>query len=228
MKKSRGNKKSAVAIEARRNEVIRLTNEGLVQGEIQKALGVSRATLWRDLQELKLGWAIDNRENYNECREKQLQILERIEDSIISGDLKPEAANSLRNIRSDIAKLLGLNSPTKSLVAHVNLEELRKTPVAKLSNEQLLLEIGEGNWQTLMKMYLGDLSEAELKIVEEVVAVAVAQIIGERNAESVTQQDQIDAEARYRDRMKSTPAEGMMDAMGESLEPPTDEEEPES
>lgn len=117
-----GRRTSGANIESRRKTTMEKVNQGESQTAIAAELGVSRSTLWRDLESLRLKYSSEASAEFQEYRKKQLEILEQIEKAIVAGIILPDVANAWRQVRADISKLLGLDSPTKHLTAHVDAE----------------------------------------------------------------------------------------------------------
>lgn len=110
-----GKRNTAAKIEERRVEAIKLMGDGKTKAEIAERLRVSRITLWRDLAALRERYKTENSKEFEAYRKAQLEVLELIEEGIVEGMIAPDVANSWRQVRSDISKLLGLDAPSKSV-----------------------------------------------------------------------------------------------------------------
>jgi len=123
----RGNKSSQSQIEARRRRLAKLLAKGHSTGEAEIILqregfrGTDRVTLDRDLKQLHDRWAECNPEDFEKLRQVQLRILERMEEFLLAEKVDLETAREWRAIRTDIAKLLGLNREVVPTV-QVNIE----------------------------------------------------------------------------------------------------------
>jgi len=125
--RGRGNKSSQSQIEARRRRLAKLLAKGHSTGEAEIILqregfrGTDRVTLDRDLKQLHDRWAECNPEDFEKLRQVQLRILERMEEFLLAEKIDLETAREWRAIRTDIAKLLGLNREVVPTV-QVNIE----------------------------------------------------------------------------------------------------------
>ena len=115
MKKGRGNKTSAVEREQRVDKELKLLADGHSASEVREQLGISRPTLWRDLHKNAVELAKGNREAFVKLRSMQVGSLIDMAEQVATGEIPPEVATSWRGIMADVAKLLGLNSPSKSM-----------------------------------------------------------------------------------------------------------------
>jgi Homeodomain-like domain len=118
--KRRGNKTSKAEREERRARALQLMKDGKNQSQIAEELRVSRQTFWRDLQAIEARYVAGSSEDVKQFKEAQYQALIKIEEATAQGTIEPEVANALTRIRESVAKLLGLNAPTKSVVAHTS------------------------------------------------------------------------------------------------------------
>jgi hypothetical protein len=121
---SRGNRSSAAFIEKRRTRLLELKQQGVstVEAEeILKAEGypADRVTLWRDLTGLRKQFNASNREEFSQYIQEQVTLLTQAVEEVWSGELPPEAANSIGRLMDSIARLTGSNAPTKSIHATV-------------------------------------------------------------------------------------------------------------
>jgi len=129
MSRARGNPSSQAEIELRREQVIEKlkTADHQTLTQLAEDLGVSRATLWRDLQAIEARFVAGSAEDVKQFKEAQYHALLKIEEATVKGTIEPDVANALTRIRESVAKLLGLNAPTKSvsLTASVETHDLR-------------------------------------------------------------------------------------------------------
>ena len=121
-KRSRGNPSTQAEIELRREQVMEKlkTADHQTLSQLADDLGVSRATLWRDLQAIEARFVAGSTEDVKHFKEAQYQALLKIEEATARGTIEPDVANALTRIREAVAKLLGLNAQTKALVAHTS------------------------------------------------------------------------------------------------------------
>lgn len=122
MPRTRGNKNSKAVIEQRRTELAKRLSKGERRGALAKELGVSRMTLHRDIQALTVNFRADNRAAFAEYREAHLKVLQTMGNAVLEGKVSPDIAGEFRKYQQDIAKLLGLNAESRSVVAHVTAE----------------------------------------------------------------------------------------------------------
>jgi hypothetical protein len=117
----RGNRNSGAKIAARQAKAAEMmnANPGMGQGELAAALGISRQTFWRDLQSIEARYVDGSAEDVRAFKEAQYKALLQIESATAEGTIPPDVANALTRIRSEVAKLLGLNAPERSITAHV-------------------------------------------------------------------------------------------------------------
>lgn len=120
--KSRGNKTSKAERAERQAKALELMKEGKTQGVIAELLGISRMTFWRDLQAIEARYVEGSKEDVAAFKKSQYDALIRIESATAEGTIEPEVANALVRIRDSVARLLGLNAPTKSISATINAE----------------------------------------------------------------------------------------------------------
>jgi hypothetical protein len=120
MSKSRGNKTSKAVRAERQAKALDLMKAGLTQKDIAAELGISRMTFWRDLQSIEARYIEGSSEDVKQFKEAQYKALLQIESAAAEGTIPPDVATVLVRVRSEVAKLLGLNAPTKSIVGHVS------------------------------------------------------------------------------------------------------------
>lgn len=107
---------------ARETDVVEGLKDGKTVRKMAAELQVHRNTIVRDLKALRERFAVGNTEAFEQYRDAQLQVLERIELSIIEGHIPVDVANAWRAVRADISKLLGLDAPSKSVSVKVDAE----------------------------------------------------------------------------------------------------------
>ena len=117
-----GNKKSNSAIAKRRTELAERLSKGERVGKLAKELGVSRVTLWRDVKNLTLQFSDPSRAAFQEYRQAHLKVLQTMAQAVLEEKVSAEVAREFRRYQADIAKLIGLNAETRSVVAHVTAE----------------------------------------------------------------------------------------------------------
>lgn len=110
-------KRSRVRIAQQQQKEIALLAEGKSQLEIAELLGLHPVTVCRNLKELRKQFEGATIKDFEVYRKGQLAVLEMMEEALLEGKLHPALAREWREIRSDIAKLLGLNAPDRSQVA---------------------------------------------------------------------------------------------------------------
>jgi DNA-binding Lrp family transcriptional regulator len=144
MPKSRGNKKSKAERAARQSKALELMKTGATQEAIAELLGVSRTTFWRDLQAIEARFVQGSVEDVKQFKQAQYDALIRIESATAEGSIEPDVANALVRVRDSVAKLLGLNAPSKSIVGHVSGPQL---DTLYLEIRQELLDLSDGDKQ---------------------------------------------------------------------------------
>ena len=92
-----------------------MMNDGKKQDEITAELGISRQTFWRDMQAIEARCTVQSVTDLQQFKHAQYQALLKIEDAVAKGVIEPEVANALTRVRDSVAKLLGLNAPSKSI-----------------------------------------------------------------------------------------------------------------
>ncbi|MGB7600347.1 MAG: HTH domain-containing protein [Candidatus Sulfotelmatobacter sp.] len=120
--KSRGNPTSGAERAARQKKALELMKTGATQGAIAELLGVSRVTFWRDLQAIEARYVEGSKEDVAAFKKSQYDALMRIESATAEGTIEPEVANALVRVRDSVARLLGLNAPSRSISANVNVD----------------------------------------------------------------------------------------------------------
>src|SRR5579864_1488494 len=144
MSRPRGNKTSKAARAERQAKALELMKTGVTQDAIAELLGVSRMTFWRDLQAIEARYVEGSKEDVAAFKKYQYDALIRIESATAEGSIEPEVANALVRVRDSVARLLGLNAPTKSIVGHVNGPQL---DALYLDIRQELLDLSDGDKQ---------------------------------------------------------------------------------
>lgn len=144
MSKPRGNKTAKAVRAERQAKALELMKTGETQEAIAQLLGVSRTTFWRDLQAIEARYVEGSKEDVAAFKKSQYDALIRIESATAEGSIEPEVANALVRVRDSVARLLGLNAPSRSISANVNVT---------LSND--LLEHSHGlSDEQLRKVYV--------------------------------------------------------------------------
>src|SRR5262249_34905261 len=69
-RRGRGNRSTNAAIQERRSREVELMKDGKSRGEVAAEVGVSRMTLWRDLQALDAKFGAENSERIRELKGK--------------------------------------------------------------------------------------------------------------------------------------------------------------
>jgi hypothetical protein len=123
MSRPRGNKTSKAEIAERQSRALELMKTGETQDAIAEILGISRTTFWRDLQAIEARYVEGTKEDVAAFKKSQYEALIRIESATAEGSIEPEVANALVRVRDSVARLLGLNAPTKSISANVNVDQ---------------------------------------------------------------------------------------------------------
>lgn len=138
MSRSRGNKNSKPKILARQTEELRLMNEGEKLKDIAASVGVSKVTLWRDIQKMSLQFAEGNAGALAQLKKMQVGALLQLVEELHDGELSPDVGNSIRGFLDSVSKILGLDAPTKHLTARVDGTDMRfKAAIAGLSENQI-------------------------------------------------------------------------------------------
>jgi DNA-binding Lrp family transcriptional regulator len=142
--KPRGNKTSKAERAERQARALELMKTGETQETIAEILGVSRTTFWRDLQAIEARYVEGSKEDIAAFKKSQYEALIRIESATAEGSIEPEVANALVRVRDSVARLLGLNAPTKSIVGHVSGPQLDSL---YLEIRAELLDLSDGDKQ---------------------------------------------------------------------------------
>jgi len=80
---------------------------------------MSRTTLWRDLSALRECFKEEHSEKYAEFVKAQVGVFQLMEQHLLEGTIDAQTATAWKGIRQEISALLGLNSPAKSITAHI-------------------------------------------------------------------------------------------------------------
>jgi hypothetical protein len=120
MSRPRGNKTSKAERAERQSKALELMKTGATQEAIAEILGVSRMTFWRDLQSIEARYVEGSKEDVATFKKSQYDALVRIESATAEGSIDPDVANALVRVRDSVARLLGLNAPTRSVTATIN------------------------------------------------------------------------------------------------------------
>jgi hypothetical protein len=116
MTRPRGNATSKAHRAARQAAVVEKIKDKVPQTAIAAALGVSRTTIFRDLGALLVKFEAQNGPAYEQFKRAQLQIFELMERALLEGKIDTDVAREWRSIRSEISKLLGINSESRSVL----------------------------------------------------------------------------------------------------------------
>jgi hypothetical protein len=119
----RGNRNSDAEMAKRRAAVASdLVATGTLGNKEEYAdlIGVSRTTLWRDLQALEVSFVEGSADDVKAFKQAQYRALMLIEQAIANGAVPPEVGNALTRVRDSVARLLGLNAPERRITAHVD------------------------------------------------------------------------------------------------------------
>jgi hypothetical protein len=114
--------------EARRRRIVERVKTGETRQEIMQNENISRVTLWSDLKALDALFLTENSVEIKELKRRVGHALLENADNVLSGNLAPDQANAWRGIMADFSQLFGLNSPSKSIQAHVSSESRLPTP----------------------------------------------------------------------------------------------------
>lgn len=149
MSKPRGNKTSKAERAERQARALELMKTGETKEAIAEILGVSRTTFWRDLQAIEARYVAGSNDDVRHFKEAQYQALMKIEEATANGTIEPDVANALTRIRDSVAKLLGLNAPTKSIHATVSGPKL---DALYLDIREVLLDLGDGDREEALQL----------------------------------------------------------------------------
>jgi DNA-binding Lrp family transcriptional regulator len=173
--KPRGNKTSKAERAERQARALELMKSGETQEAIAEVLGVSRTTFWRDLQAIEARFVAGSNDDVKQFKEAQYQALMKIEQATANGTIEPDVANALTRIRDSVAKLLGLNAPTKSIVGHVSGPKLDSL---YLDIREVLLDLSDGDKQEAL-LLMREFAKTHKKPV-----VITAKFISEGNSDA--------------------------------------------
>jgi hypothetical protein len=139
-----GPKSDAATIEARRHRLTELLAEGRSVNQcfedlVEDGFPASRTTLWRDVVELRKDWKTANIKNYDALREKQMNILLKIEQALLEDLVDPDKAKVWLAIRKDVSSLLGLDAPSRSVSVSLNMKN-----IDDMSTGELWMNMAEG------------------------------------------------------------------------------------
>jgi hypothetical protein len=115
MKKNNKGRPSAIVTQQRRKRVVELTKAGVKQADIARDLSITPVAVCLALKELRKTMTESTAQDFEVYRKAQLAILEQIESALLENKVSPEVAREWRQIRGDIATLLGLNAPHRTL-----------------------------------------------------------------------------------------------------------------
>jgi hypothetical protein len=120
-----GPKSDSSTIDSRRGRLLELLSEGNSQVDCVTALEVegypvSRMTLYRDVKALQVQWEQSNQDSWVKMRDEQLTVLRKMEDSLLNQVMTPAEVDTWRKVRKDIADLVGLDAPSKTISARVD------------------------------------------------------------------------------------------------------------
>ena len=117
---ARGNPSSKVTVRRRQAEIIDLVAEGMSQTEIAEELGVHRTTIYRNTLPLEIDWANANLAKLAPFKKKLVENIAARAVDVLNGEIEPDVANAWKGLMSELAKVVGLYEPTKSITAHIN------------------------------------------------------------------------------------------------------------
>ena len=129
LKNKKGNYKGRVPkviAELRRQDIIKMTGEGVPNKVIAARLGITPVGVCKSLRKLRESMAKMTRDDYEAYRTIHRKVLLLIEKSLLEGKLSVKVASEWRQIRGDIALFDGLNSPAKSITAVVTAPSMVK------------------------------------------------------------------------------------------------------
>jgi len=107
--------------DARRAQIAEGVKAGKTVKEIAEELQVSRITLWRDLKALQEQAVLTlDTEGLKAIKAQQYAVQLKMEEALLQGVLDPATVTAWNKVREPIAKLLGLNAESRSVVAHVS------------------------------------------------------------------------------------------------------------
>ena len=120
MSRPRGNKTSKATRAEREGRVIAKLGENKSQTTIAKEIGVSRSTVWRHLQKMTLLMSENNASQFAELRKTQVGALADMAAEVHRGKVAPDVANAWGGLMKQIASILGLNAPTRTISAKID------------------------------------------------------------------------------------------------------------
>lgn len=121
MSRGRGNKRSKAAIEDRRLRLTEALREGKPQAAITEELGISRQTLYRDLEALtKRFLEAINTEDVRALKKVQVEARQKTAGAVLEGTVPPDVSNAWAKLQDGIERILGLNAESRAIVAHVS------------------------------------------------------------------------------------------------------------
>ena len=110
---------SGAVTELRRQDAIAMIGKGKSQKEVARVLGVTPASVCKNLKKLRETMQAATAHDYEIYRQCHLAILEQIETSLLENKVTPEVCREWRQIRADIATFAGLNAPSRSVSVSV-------------------------------------------------------------------------------------------------------------
>lgn len=122
MPRPKGSRTSKNEREARKAKAIELqtANPTITKTELAAELGVTRMTLWNDLQDLEQEFIGNNLVALGKLkallRKTHLDLAQEVHDGI----LPPDASTAIRGHLVEIAKIEGAHAPTRHLTAKVD------------------------------------------------------------------------------------------------------------
>ena len=130
-------------------KIVQGTVEGKTQSTIAAELGLARETVNRNLAQLRKGFVSASRDEFAIYVKQQVELLTKAIEEVWAGKLPPEAANSIRGLMDSIARLTGSNAPTKSISAHVEIEnEITQGFYVEFARRTMKLK-HKSSWQKL-------------------------------------------------------------------------------
>lgn len=137
----------AAEIAERRRVVASLLAKRMPQFEIAKTVGVSTATISRDITAIKAAWLEEAKQDVEVVIARELAELEDMEDDAAQAQSDPVWFEKRLKVKERKAKMLGLDAATKSEIAGKNggpieFADTRSALAARLT---ALLTAGEGS-----------------------------------------------------------------------------------
>lgn len=161
------NKQMKTRAAHRRQEVIKLTSDGIPVPDIANQLGVSRRTVYNDLATLAGEFVDGNREAFKDLKTLQVGSLLDLAARAEAGELEPEIVNAVGGLIKQVTNLLGLNSPR--LIARFDVK-LTPATLRQATKEELMYEIGRARLEALV----GDFNEDEMTQLRDFVTGVIA------------------------------------------------------